>query len=414
MWFARISSLLLVIGWIYPVAAALREPVHPRRNVEEFAPVEAKFVRFTVRATNRGEPCLDELEIYSADGESRNVALAKNGARATASGSLAGYAIHQLEGVNDGRYGNGLSWIADRIDGAWVQIELPQFTRINKVIWGRDREGNFMDRLATQYEVQVSADARSWRTVASSADREPLPVGAQLFSGSGIARSIVNRFAPVGTALSADSRSSPTEYRIDVWQTPDGLPGNTVTAIQQTPDGYLWIGTLNGLARFDGLRFQVFGEASALPNTRVLCLLAARDGSLWIGTDGGGLVRFRDGAFQALTRKDGLASDTVTSLAEPKPKQPGILSLRTPVRVYGSFRNPDYELDKGQLMLRAGGAIALALVNPLAALLPLIETGPGTDTDCARLLAPVRGATQQARATGSAPPRAAAQAVAGK
>ena len=91
----------------------------------------------------------------------------------------------------------------------------------------------------------------------------------------------------------------------------------------------------------------------------------------------------------------------------PKPKNPGILSLRTPVHLYGSFRNPNFELDKGQLMLRAGGAVALALLNPLAALIPLIETGPGTNTDCARLLAPVQGATQQAKAGGSALPKAA-------
>lgn len=71
----------------------------------------------------------------------------------------------------------------------------------------------------------------------------------------------------------------------------------------------------------------------------------------------------------------------------PKPKKAGILSLRTPVRVYGSFRSPDFELDKAGLALRGGGAVALALVNPLAALLPLIETGPGEDTDCQRLLA---------------------------
>ena len=103
-----------------------------------------------------------------------------NGSRATASGSLSGYAIHQLEGVHDGRYGNGRSWIADRLDGAWVQIELPQITSVNRVVWGRDREGNFIDRLATQYEVEVSTDARSWRTVASSSDREPLLIGAQL------------------------------------------------------------------------------------------------------------------------------------------------------------------------------------------------------------------------------------------
>ncbi len=321
MWFARISSVLLLTGWICPVGAALREPVHPRRNVEEFAPVEAKFVRFTVRATNRGEPCLDELEVYAADEQAGNVALAANGARATASGALPGYAIHQLEGVNDGRYGNGRSWIAERVEGAWVQIELPQVTRINKVVWGRDREGNFIDRLATQYEIQVAVDTNSWRTVSSSAERELLPLDAQSITSASITRSIVNRFAPVGTTLSAEQGQPSGEYRIDVWQTSDGLPGNTVTAIQQTPDGYLWIGTLNGLVRFDGVRFQVFGEASALPSTRVLALLAARNGTLWIGTEGGGLVQFRDGEFHALTRRDGLRGDTVTALAEDRAGQ---------------------------------------------------------------------------------------------
>jgi uncharacterized protein involved in outer membrane biogenesis len=71
----------------------------------------------------------------------------------------------------------------------------------------------------------------------------------------------------------------------------------------------------------------------------------------------------------------------------PKPKKAGILSLRTPVRLYGSLRSPDFELDKAGLALRGGGAVALALVNPLAALIPLIETGPGEDTNCQQLLA---------------------------
>ena len=115
----------------------------------------------------------------------------------------------------------------------------------------------------------------------------------------------------------------------------------------------------------------------------------------------------------AQTRIDGsgsvnLKDERFDITVSPKPKKPGILSLRTPVHLFGSFRHPDYELDKGQLMLRAGGAVALALVNPLAALIPLIETGPGTDTDCAALLAPVQGATQQAKATGSAAPKVAA------
>jgi uncharacterized protein involved in outer membrane biogenesis len=80
----------------------------------------------------------------------------------------------------------------------------------------------------------------------------------------------------------------------------------------------------------------------------------------------------------------------------PQPKSPGILSLRTPVHVIGTFRDPDYSLDKKALALRGGGAIALALLNPLAALLPLIETGPGEDTNCTRLLATARSAAPAA------------------
>ena len=85
------------------------------------------------------------------------------------------------------------------------------------------------------------------------------------------------------------SPQTSADYRIDGWQTPDGLPGNTVTAIQQTGDGYLWIGTLSGLARFDGLRFKIFGVKAPPCQNPGCCssLLAARDGSLWIGTDGG-------------------------------------------------------------------------------------------------------------------------------
>ena len=66
----------------------------------------------------------------------------------------------------------------------------------------------------------------------------------------------------------------------------------------------------------------------------------------------------------------------------PKPKRVGVLSLRTPVRLFGTFKNPDFAIEKGPLVARAGGAAALAAAGPLAALLPLIETGPGQDTDC--------------------------------
>ena len=111
------------------------------------------------------------------------------------------------------------------------------------------------------------------------------------------------------------------------------------------------------------------------------------------------------------TRIDGsgsfsLKTEQLDFTVRPQPKKPGILSLRTPVHLYGSFRNPDYGLDKGALALRAGAAVALALVNPLTALIPLIETGPGKDADCARMLAPVQEAKNQASAKGSAAPKA--------
>jgi ligand-binding sensor domain-containing protein len=67
-----------------------------------------------------------------------------------------------------------------------------------------------------------------------------------------------------------------------------------VTALAQTPDGYLWIGSPHGLFRFDGAHFTRFDEDSApdaLPASRVRSLLVARDGALYIGTDGGLAVR---------------------------------------------------------------------------------------------------------------------------
>jgi ligand-binding sensor domain-containing protein/signal transduction histidine kinase len=100
------------------------------------------------------------------------------------------------------------------------------------------------------------------------------------------------------------------------WTTEAGLPQNSVNAIVQTPDGYLWLATQGGLARFDGVRFKVFGLADGLPAIIANCLLVDSQHDLWVGTDGGGLSRWRHGQFENFTIHDGLASDTVTALAE--------------------------------------------------------------------------------------------------
>lgn len=297
-------------------AAHLRPPVHPRRNVEDFAAVSARFVRFRVFKTNVREPCLDELEIYPEGEPTRNVALASNGSKPTASGALAGYEIHQVRWVSDGRYGNNHSWIAEGLSNVWVQIELPEAMRINRVVWGRDREGYLVDRLATDYRVEVSENGNDWNIVTSSADRRPLPAGG-IFAGYGPGfRQALLRFAPISTTLPSGRREPWSEYRLDRWQAEDGLPGNEVTALLQTRDGYLWVGTSAGLARFDGMRFTRFGEREGVRSSSVLCLFEDRSGTLWVGTDGGGVLRFEGGRFHAVTQRDGLWSDVVMALAQ--------------------------------------------------------------------------------------------------
>src|SRR6266567_372991 len=213
----------------------LRPSVHPRRNVDEFPAVQARFVRFTITKTNRGEPCLDELEIFTASPEPKNVALASVGARITVSGTLPGYPIHKAEHINDGLYGNGRSWISDENGRGWVVVELPTVEWINRVVWGRDREGKFIDRLATAYRIEVAIEPGAWQVVASSEDRRRLETGAEYFGSNPAQRWGGNRFAPVETTLSPDnSTGASREYTIRVWQTEDGLPSNTISAILQT------------------------------------------------------------------------------------------------------------------------------------------------------------------------------------
>lgn len=149
----------------------LRPAVNARINEENFAPVTVSSLRFTITATNASEPCIDELEVYDSAGE--NVALATKGARPTASGTLPGYAIHKLENLNDGKAGNNHSWISNTSGTGWVQIDLPARTTIQRVVWGRDRNGQFGDRVATRYTLEGATESGKWFAIASSQDRVP-------------------------------------------------------------------------------------------------------------------------------------------------------------------------------------------------------------------------------------------------
>ena len=86
------------------------------------------------------------------------------------------------------------------------------------------------------------------------------------------------------------------------------------------------------------------------------------------------------------------ANEQIDFKVSPLPKKRSVGVLRTPFNMSGTFANPSVLPDFGPLALRAGGAVALGLINPLAALIPLIETAPGQDSDCQALLAKVKDA----------------------
>jgi len=91
-------------------------------------------------------------------------------------------------------------------------------------------------------------------------------------------------------------------YQFKAWQTQDDLPDNKIMAVLQTRDGYLWIGTYNGLARFDGVKFTLFdnGNTPEMHDSSVTSLFESEDGTLWIGHATGGVTRYLKGRFEAM------------------------------------------------------------------------------------------------------------------
>jgi ligand-binding sensor domain-containing protein len=121
--------------------------------------------------------------------------------------------------------------------------------------------------------------------------------------------------------LALDPTRPLKQHSLDIWTSADGLPQNSVHAISQTRDGYLWLGTQEGLVRFDGLHFSVYDSANtpALANPNVGVLLRGWDDELWIGTESGRLVRLADGAFEAFAPPAGQPSPSITALVQVSP-----------------------------------------------------------------------------------------------
>jgi cytochrome c553 len=147
----------------------VRPGINAERNTDRIVPHRSKKLRFTILKTNNLEPCIDELEIINASGE--NVAIASRGTKVTSSGDNVAPDRHELRFINDGVYGNSRSWMSNEMGKGWVELEFPQVEDVRYIIWGRDRERVYKDRLAIEYRIEVADENGQWHYVADHSDR---------------------------------------------------------------------------------------------------------------------------------------------------------------------------------------------------------------------------------------------------
>ncbi len=118
------------------------------------------------------------------------------------------------------------------------------------------------------------------------------------------------------SVLRLDPEKRLTQFVYESWGETDGLPQASVEAIAQTPDGYLWVGTQEGVARFDGIGFKTFGPSNTeafREGASIQVLLVDAEGVLWIGASGG-LVRYADRTFTRFGKHEGLTGKQINTL----------------------------------------------------------------------------------------------------
>jgi ligand-binding sensor domain-containing protein/tRNA A-37 threonylcarbamoyl transferase component Bud32 len=107
------------------------------------------------------------------------------------------------------------------------------------------------------------------------------------------------------------------QYNVEVYSTESGLPQSSILSIIQTSDGYLWLATYEGIARFDGVRFIIFDKTNtpAIESNRIRCLFEDSRKDVWAGTSDG-LLNYHGGTFKNYTTADGLSSDFILDICE--------------------------------------------------------------------------------------------------
>jgi ligand-binding sensor domain-containing protein/signal transduction histidine kinase len=134
---------------------------------------------------------------------------------------------------------------------------------------------------------------------------------------SGALACFLSFLQPSGEAAAATPIDA--EYHSQVWRREQGLPDNTILAIKQTSDGYLWLGTRYGLCRFDGQTFTTFSHLTSkvFTSDKCICLTEGADGSLWIGTENG-LLHRNGHNFKRHSTNSGLWSNRILALCTTK------------------------------------------------------------------------------------------------
>ena len=161
------------------IVARYRPSVDGHGTEETFEPVQARYLRMNVEeSTGRGSVVLDELEIWTSPSDSRNVALAKQGAAVSASSTRKDDAnpdTYSPKLVIDGKFDQ--AWMSGGAAPHWVQIEWPKLETISRIFWSSDRleafGGTFGKPAPELYTVEVSLDGAEWNKIADSFDRLP-------------------------------------------------------------------------------------------------------------------------------------------------------------------------------------------------------------------------------------------------
>lgn len=140
-----------------------------------------------------------------------------------------------------------------------------------------------------------------------------------IFSEMAIATSFddfVNGNAPATAGGGPGLGYGEVPFTFRSWQREQGLPENYVRALAQTRDGYVWVGSDDGVSRFDGLSFFPLGLKEGFQSEPVQVLFGDSHGALWIGSVDGGLSCWQGGKLRTFTVRDGLPSDSINALAE--------------------------------------------------------------------------------------------------